>query len=298
MWSVALPALLIGFVLDRIGGRITPAAYEGWFYQPLPLWEQMLWGLSFSNEWGGMATRFGTNGPYWSLSYEAAFYALFAIGFYLRGARRVALLLLAIWVFGLNIMLLMPAWLMGVALYHRLRGGGLPQGHGALALAVLPVLAYAAALALHLPDTLALLTEPLDDAVKLRFSDEPIWNALLGLLVVVHLAGMAGLLGDGSLARTAPRAAWAAGGSFSLYLMHYPALHFFGGTLPKSGVATLDEAALLVAVLVFCGLFAQLFERPLPRMRASLRHRASRLRPDLVRAPYGLPAAPPSTPAR
>src|SRR6056297_1538081 len=119
--SVALPALVIGFVLDRIGARLAPQLYDGWQYNALPLWEILLRGLSFSNEWGGMATRLGTNGPFWSLSYEAAFYALFAVAFYTQGPRRLALLLAGGLLFGLNILLLMPAWLMGVWLYRRIK---------------------------------------------------------------------------------------------------------------------------------------------------------------------------------
>ncbi|RKF15115.1 acyltransferase [Roseovarius spongiae] len=298
LWSVALPALAIGFALDRIGAAVAPAAYAGWFYAPLPFWEQMLRGLSFSNEWGGLAARLGTNGPFWSLSYEAAFYTLFAVAFYLRGARRLALLALGIWIAGLNVLLLMPAWLMGVALHHCVRRGALPSGAAALALALLPVLGYAGALAVGAPDALRALSAPLDKAVNLRFSDEPLWNALLGVLVTAHLAGMAGLLREQSLARLAPRAAWLAGGSFSLYLMHYPALQFVSATMPRTGVALLDDAVLLVTVLAFCALFAALFERPLPQLRAALRRVTARLRRDPARGPRDWPDAPPSAPAR
>lgn len=270
--SVALPALIIGYALDRAGALAAPEVYAGWFYNPLSLTEQLWRGLSFSGEWAGMATRLGTNGPYWSLSYEAAFYALFAVAFYLRGVRRAVLLALGALVFGLNILLLMPAWLMGVWLYHRMAAGNLPRGRAALALAVLPVLAYGTALATGVPDALQALTAPLDRALDLRFSDEPIWNAALGLLVVAHLAGMAGVLREGSLARIGPRAAWLAGGSFSLYLIHYPVLQFFGSILPKLGHGALDDLALLAVVLAFCAVFAQAFERPLALWRALARH--------------------------
>ena len=79
LMSVALPALVLGFVLDRTGAQISAQTYDNWFYNPLSFTEQMIRGLTFSNEWSGLATRLGTNGPYWSLSYEAAFYALFAV---------------------------------------------------------------------------------------------------------------------------------------------------------------------------------------------------------------------------
>jgi peptidoglycan/LPS O-acetylase OafA/YrhL len=270
--SVALPALVVGFVLDRAGAWAMPSAYSGWFYNPLPFSEQLLRGLSFSNEWWGLTTRLGTNGPYWSLSYEAAFYMLFAVGFYLRGGRRITLLALGAWLFGPNILMLMPAWLLGVWGYKRIARGDLPDGVKALAIAGLPVLAYGCALALNVPDLLRTLTAPLDQAWNLRFSDEPVWNTLLALMVVAHLIGMAGLLSQSSLARFASLAAWLAGGSFSLYLVHYPVLQFFGSILPPMRYPALDDIILLGTVLLICALFAQAFERPLALWRTLLQN--------------------------
>ena len=83
--SVALPALVVGFALDMLGAFRAPELYAGWFYNPLSLWEALVRGLSFSNEWRGIEVRLGTNGPFWSLSYEASYYALFAIAFFKRG---------------------------------------------------------------------------------------------------------------------------------------------------------------------------------------------------------------------
>ncbi len=281
--SVAFPALVIGFLLDRAGTWVARDAYSGWFHNPLPFWEHMLRGLTFSNEWGGMATRLGTNGPYWSLSYEAAFYGLFAVGFYMRGARRLALLALGAWVFGLNILLLMPAWLMGVWLYGRIASARLPEGKAALVLAVLPVLAYGCALGLDLPDRMQALTGPLDRAWNLRFSDEPIWNVLLSLMVVTHLTGMAGLLSERSLARSAPVAARLAGGSFSLYLLHYPVLQFLSSVLPGMEYPVLEDLIMLGAVLALCALFAQAFERPLALWRALAQHIWGKLEKAMLR---------------
>ncbi|WP_050928912.1 acyltransferase family protein [Aestuariivita boseongensis] len=270
--SVALPALVFGFVLDRLGTQIAPQVYPGWVYAYTPLWEILLRGLTFSNEWAGLATRLGSNGPFWSLSYEAAYYALFGIAIYTQGARRIVLLALGGWVFGLNILLLLPAWLLGVAVHRFILSDRVPSGQVAAAFAILPLLAYVIALYLGVPD---LLRAPIAayDAV-LRFSDEFIWNNLLAVLMALHLLGMAGILRQRQSMRHATQIRWLAGGSFSLYLVHYPVLQMLAAFGFAS--ATLLEDALLIGMtLAICYGFAALFERRLAAVRQAL----LRLRP-------------------
>jgi peptidoglycan/LPS O-acetylase OafA/YrhL len=265
--SVALPALLLGFVLDRWGVRIAPALYDG-FYQPLPLWEMLLRGLTFSNEFAFQPVRLGSNGPFWSLSYEAAYYVLFGVAFYLTGARRVLLLLLGALVAGLNILLLMPAWLMGVAVWRALAAGRLPGRGAAWALALIPVAAYAGALAIGAPGWIEAHLQP--PLAGLRFSDEYLWNGLLGLLVALHLWGVAGLARAGSARRWHGSVRWVAGAGFSIYLVHYPVLQALKAAWPGLGTSLAGDLVLLGLTLAACLLFAQLFERPLPRFRSAL----------------------------
>lgn len=86
--SVLLPALVLTFALDHIGHPMDASAYPDRFYQPLPLWEMLARGLTMSNEWGLFdRVRLGTNGPLWSLSYEAAYYVLFGVAVFCTGAR-------------------------------------------------------------------------------------------------------------------------------------------------------------------------------------------------------------------
>ncbi|MEM1196813.1 MAG: acyltransferase [Pseudomonadota bacterium] len=265
--SVALPALLVGFALDRIGAALAPGLYSGWQYNPLPLWETVVRGLTFSNEWTGFETRLGTNGPYWSLSYEAAYYALFGVAVYTRGVKRWALLAAGAIVVGLNVLLLMPCWLFGVVLQKYISQGRLPSRKTAYALALAPVAFYAAALAVDLPTAISQLYPALE--WRLRFSDEFVWNTLLALLVMAHLTGIAALCKERS-GRFERPVRWLAGGSFSLYLVHYPALQFFAA-LGIAGSTVVWDLALLSVVCVFCYGFASLFERPLGRWREAMR---------------------------
>jgi peptidoglycan/LPS O-acetylase OafA/YrhL len=268
--SVALPVLLLGFVLDRFGARVAPEGYSVTYYNEVPFWYQMLRGLSFSNEWAVLPVRLGSNGPYWSLSYEAAYYAFFAVAFYLRGVRRVGLLMLGCAVVGAPILFLMPAWLLGVQLYRGLqRRQPLPRSL-ALLYAVMPVVFYPVALWGDLPAQLYSWTAHIDAALSLRFSNEFLWNNILAVFVCVHLYGMASLLRDNAFGKATPLIKWAAGGSFSLYLVHYPVMQFLAVFEVWPSFAPLYDLVFLGVTLMVCYLFAAIFERPLPYFREML----------------------------
>lgn len=268
--SVALPALVLTFALDRIGSRLSPEVYAAPFYQPMSLWELLLRGLTFSNEWGLSAVRLGTNGPYWSLSYEAAYFALFGVAAFTRGARRVALLLLLGLVAGLNILLLLPVWLLGVGLHGCLARNLSPSGRLAWVMAVAPVLLYAAALTLGFPGDLRALTLETFSGHGFRFSDEFIWNALVGLFVACHIVGVSGLLHAPHEGRLAGVIRWGAGRSFSIYLVHYPVLQFLESlALPEIGPWQ-DDILMIGTTLAVCFAFGNLFEATLPQFRTML----------------------------
>ncbi|WP_370400594.1 acyltransferase family protein [Sulfitobacter sp. JB4-11] len=276
--SVALPALLLGYLLDRMGMALFPDFYDSPFYAPLPLAEQLARGLSFTNEWGGLEARLGTNGPYWSLSYEVAYYALFAVAWYLTGALRAVLLVLGVWLVGLNILLLMPAWLMGVWVWRCLDRGLLPQQRLIPLLVWGLPLVYAGALVLGLPEALRGVTAmalPAEVVDGLRFSDEFLWNNLLAVCVALHLLGVAALTRRRAARPSGRLIPWLAGGSFSLYLFHYPLLQFLGPALPDSGVTVVDDALLLGLVALTCYAFAGVFERTLRDQRAWLAQRSA-----------------------
>lgn len=273
--SVALPVLLLGFALDRFGAAHAPDGYSVTYYNEVPFWYQMLRGLSFSNEWAVLPVRLGSNGPYWSLSYEAAYYGFFAVAFYLRGVRRIGLLMLGCVIVGAPILFLMPAWLMGVFLYRRLQSSEPLGASVALLCAAVPLVLYPLALWGSLPAQFYSWTAHIDAALTLRFSNEFLWNNILAMFVCVHLYGMASLLRDNALRNVAPLIKWAAGGSFSLYLVHYPVMQFLAAFDVWPSSPPLYDLAFLGATLIVCYLFAMIFERPLPYFREMLMGRFS-----------------------
>src|SRR5262249_47186410 len=113
LWSVAIPALLITVLLDVLGHRINPAAYFAPAIGAVEIARQMLLSVLFLNQMRHWSVIPGSNLPYWSLSYEFAYYLLFGIAFYMRGWIRPVLLIACGALAGLRILLLLPVWLLG-----------------------------------------------------------------------------------------------------------------------------------------------------------------------------------------
>lgn len=270
--SVLFPALLLTFAFDQIGRSVGPEAYET-FYNPAPLDELLLRGLTMSNEWGLFERiRLGSNGPLWSLSYEAAFYVMFAAAFFLEGVRRAAVLVVLAFVFGPRVLLLMPAWLMGVWIWNWVATNGpdrLSLGTARLYAIGGPLL-YLICQAANVPDLLAQETRavfhPVDHRVLLGFSDEFLWNGMIGAMAAVHIMGMARLLQ--TYQKDSPRIRWWAGASFSIYVTHYPALHLIDAAFPQETLAR--DGLLFLGSIVVGLIFASVFERRIKGIRQGL----------------------------
>lgn len=303
LYSVVLPALLLTFLVDRAGAALFPQAYEGWWYNDVPAPLFFLAGLSFANEWGIWGLRLGTNGPFWSLSYEVAYYALFAAAFYLRGVTRILALFCLVLLVGYKPLLLLPAWLLGVAVWRTIARPEFRLGPAAAwVFALLPLGLYGLALAADVPQTLLAMTAEgmglAEDKARglLRFSDEVLWNNLLAALVAVNFVGVAALSRQGAGLAVPERLrralVWGAGGSFSLYLVHYPLLQFFGSALNGLREVPGHDLVLLGLVFALSMVFAGLFERRLKAVRSAARAVAARLSPRGGQVPrqQGAPA--------
>lgn len=132
IYSVVLPALAITAILDAIGLHLAPDFYDvtaataspsfnvrdDWglrYLLTLPLIQEF-WMFETIRGWPG------SNGPMWSLSYEAAYYVFFGLMLFLRRGWRMAAMLGWLAIVGLQIAALLPIWLLGVLVWRvRLR---------------------------------------------------------------------------------------------------------------------------------------------------------------------------------
>jgi peptidoglycan/LPS O-acetylase OafA/YrhL len=291
IYSVALPALVLTFAIDALGSHLYFKAYDGWWYGSSAPVARFLAAATFTNELGFQHIRVGTNGPYWSLTYEVWYYAMFAAVTFLDGARRWIVGALVALIAGPKILVLGVSWGAGVAAYHLSARVTAMSWERALALMWLPVAVYVACLWSGVPKMLlhweyAVLGE---DFVRrsLAFSDEFIWNGFIGLLFAGHILGAVRVMAERPMANARINTAvrWLAGGSFSLYIVHYPLLQFIGAALPWARATQAGQLLILLLVIAACYAFAAVFERTLNRQRAWLVETARRLailRPQAV----------------
>ncbi len=130
MYSVVAPMLLLTVATEAVAMWAAPGVYRAlavpfrWTEVPV----QVAQNLFFTVGWWGWGATPLSNGPFWSLSFECVYYALYGLACFAGRARwwAVPLLLLAA---GPSIALLFPIWLLGAGLYegykrlHRTRGG-------------------------------------------------------------------------------------------------------------------------------------------------------------------------------
>lgn len=122
LYSVVLLALPLTFICDSIGLAANPQFYS---LQKV-LWKPesfagYLSAFFFVNEWQifdfhGISP--GTNGPYWSLSFEATYYALAAIALFSRRMIWLLSIPLILALAGRTIAAMLPIWLCGFMLYR------------------------------------------------------------------------------------------------------------------------------------------------------------------------------------
>jgi len=263
LMSVLLPALILGFIIDRSGAQIFPGIYESVSYNPTTLFQQLFRGLTFSTEWYWDPIRLGTNVPLWSLSYEMAYYAVFAIAVFLRGHLRIVLMLGLCVLVGPNILLLLPCWYMGVWLYHHVADESFERRPFFLVL--VPVIGYVLAQFIKLPETLLFLTAhilSIEIFAQLRFSANFVWQLTVAMLFTAHLLALYHWcrdlgIGEGHLVNVIRFLARA---SFPVYVLHFPVMYFAQATLGAYSQGLGRDLVLLVGTLATCLVLAALIE--------------------------------------
>jgi peptidoglycan/LPS O-acetylase OafA/YrhL len=267
-YAVARTARILPVSLFAIAFSLAAFAVAATFSSnPLPasdydhLTARVVMSLLFLSE-----TRLGLgtawNSPYWSLCYEVWYYALFAAAFYLRGRRRTVWLAILALAAGLKVLLLLPIWLMGVWLARagaRYRPGPL-AAFGCLAAGL--ALAALANLA-EQPAERTLIAISGLGRPDYKFSAYVLTDVPLGVAVTLCFLGLRPLadMAAGALQRCERPIRYAAGLSFTLYMLHWPILRLLGSLSVSAGDSLVLFAGLLLAICVFCALVASVIER-------------------------------------
>jgi peptidoglycan/LPS O-acetylase OafA/YrhL len=186
------------------------------------------------------------NAPYWSLSYEVWYYAIFGAWLYAPQRYRKVAVLAALLLAGPKILLLFPVWLMGVWLYRNMPAMGRQT---ALVIYALSLCAAIALCWLDVSDSLRnWLYHVFPPAWKAHYSTQFLYDILLGLVVTAHFAAVAAMGAVfGLLKRFEKPIRYLAGFSFSLYVFHTPLAELF--ISETNPVLFYGELALCVFVL-------------------------------------------------
>lgn len=197
---------------------------------------------------------FGTgpvwNAPYWSLCYEVWYYLLFGAAIFLRGSRRLIVLLVMALLAGPKILMLLPVWLVGVWLARRgstFRLSVLPG----LILIVLCVAAFSLMNEGIWATTQRFFAKTPFAGVDLDHAKFAFNDLLLGIAVAAGFIGLRPVAGAIAtpLERTARPISVLAGSSFTLYLFHWPLLCLLQGFGLTAGSSTAGFSGLMAGVI-------------------------------------------------
>ncbi|MDC5706984.1 acyltransferase family protein [Vibrio europaeus] len=280
LYSVVIPALLlsVAVAVAGLGTTLVPDYYQSFWdsHRQSSVLQSFLAPIFYVNQIWLVDIRPFTNGPFWSLSYEFWYYTLFFMIYYFHGAIRILLALLVITIMGPKILLLAPVWWLGVWTYHKSKN----INHSSLvgwALFLGPILAYSMIKVSGVSDLLLDETRsilgPRTVFRWLRFSDEFVISYVYAILVSMHFIGLVTVVKThlAWLERWQKQIRFWAGLTFSLYLFHYPLMHFFAAVLPGPVDAFSRHIAMVVGIMAVTLLLGPLAESSKHSIRVLLR---------------------------
>jgi peptidoglycan/LPS O-acetylase OafA/YrhL len=266
---------LATLLFDRIGQALVPQLYDGLITDGSALVRLMLGSLFLNESWTVSAQMF-SNTPYWSIAYEFWYYMIFAGLFYFQGRARMLLTAAACLIAGYKILLLFPIWALGWGVYRWTRTHSVPAALGL-------VLFLQPALMLYLVDSheltriagqwLASVMGQDNWRIGLSWSRYVLTDTLLGLSMAAHFIGAAALGPwlERALRPIARPVKWLTARSFTLYLLHQPAMLLAGAVLITLGVPLLGSWSVFLATWVIVLVVAQVSELQKHRLKPLVR---------------------------
>lgn len=261
LWSVVLPALLLTAIVDFVGVRMGPAIYAGpWFQSDhLPL-RYLASALMLQEVWHVWLVP-GINGPFWSLTYEAFYYAVFGVLLFVKSPAKwicAGVLLLA---GGPLIAALFPIWGLGYAAYKVTKKMAFSPALNYFAFfsgGALLVLSPLIRSAIHHDMTV------FGDPILGRYSDG--FGFFLNL---IGAHGIAKSTADFS-AKMRTLISTVAGTTFALYLFHRPLIQFFSYIGPSDSSSWQRRVLVIGGTLLITFLAVPLTELLRRRLSGSI----------------------------
>lgn len=237
LWSVVIPALLLGaFMIPIVGKRqLIDAA-------PVPLdWSSAgassALNLVFVSQFWSLNEPPPFNMPFWSLSYEAAYYAIFAAWIFAGQRWRAVLTIVCCALAGPKILLLMPCWLLGVWLYQHPNARNI-RPNVAIALFAGSIFCYLVIFWIDLPIIIRakMFSQWPWPMERVGASNNFVGDYIIALIITVNFAAVSSVPMIGDLLLKAKHSiSLVASFTLSIYLYHIPLLVLlhenFGGSV-------------------------------------------------------------------
>ncbi len=270
LYSVAIPAILLTLLCDKIGLSASSQWYVGrWWFNPDTTIADLARAVTFTNEYWNSHVIIGSNEPYWSIGFEASYYVIYAaIAFPIRNRfANTALIIALLMIFGPKIISYLPLWMIGVLAFHLIHKDNpslskIPSSTWLLVLIATAILFVALkAMAHYLPSLQGNIFEPFELSIS-YFVPVPYYT-LLGVLAglsIVAVANAATLFTSAVRIMEKP-VRWLAGGTFTLYLLHQPILLLLVSYFPGNPDTIRRAVAIQIATLIAVYCIAEITER-------------------------------------
>lgn len=249
LYSVVLIALIVTLACDTVGMALNPDLYGKVMSKPPELVSYVA-SLFFIQEFlalglGGAAP--GTNSPFWSLSFEAAYYALAGLILFAPRWLSVPASLVLMATAGNTITALFPVWLLGFLVFHYRAKLAMPRAFAlvlfvcsAMAMLIMPFVTW------RLGSGHFDLSFPWGRG---PFNRQIVYDYVVGVACAVNIVAARALLTDDvALNDTAASIArWLGSLTFPLYCLHFPILCLLAAISPFN-LASWPNVFLLVVV--------------------------------------------------
>jgi peptidoglycan/LPS O-acetylase OafA/YrhL len=258
VYSVALPALVVTFTVDAVGRLSRPELYSSaWGYVADGQFWQFASGLLFLNQIWYLNLPQGSDLPYWSLGYEVWYYVIFGLATFATPRWRIGSILLALAFVGPAIASMLPLWLFGLFGYRFCAARSIGRTPGWMLYAG-SLLAWGTFERWGRAYLEAIVTVP-----ALLNRPSLIEDYIVGALFITHIVGFQAISPAfrAIAACTQKPVRWAAGATFTIYLLHLPVAQFLTTQVPWPPTSPATRAILFGGTLLILFVLAEVTER-------------------------------------
>jgi peptidoglycan/LPS O-acetylase OafA/YrhL len=253
IYSVAIPALLFTALIVPIVLRYDPALYNSIPKSSGSTAYQLAINLAFLGQLPFHATEALINLPYWSVTYEVAYYVLYGCFFYLSGKTRWLSLLFLALLAGTAVLYLFPLWIAGCIthdLYQRWNEEGTTL-RNLLRATLISVIALGIAILLlkhfHLAGQLSHY-RPSSVGDRLPITSYAFGGfSAIAFIAILSFARRFAISSESTFVKVTR---FISEGTFPLYLLHFPLLVLIAACIPYNHAAVIPKLAIFFFVLL------------------------------------------------